>query len=54
MKMKSGSIIDVKSFCGYHTAGDGTQYIFSFIVNNYNGTSSGVVKKMYKVLDNLK
>ena len=54
MKMKSGSISDVKSFCGYHTAGDGTQYIFSFIVNNYNGTSSGMVKKMYQVLDSLK
>jgi len=54
MKMKSGSISDVKSFCGYHTAGDGTQYIFSFIVNNYNGTSSAVVNKMYKVLDSLK
>jgi D-alanyl-D-alanine carboxypeptidase/D-alanyl-D-alanine-endopeptidase (penicillin-binding protein 4) len=54
MKMKSGSISDVKSFCGYHTSGDGTQYIFSFIVNNFNGTSSGVVKKMYKVLDSLK
>lgn len=54
MKMKSGSISDVRSFCGYHTAGDGTQYIFSFIVNNYNGTSSGMVKKMYQVLDSLK
>ena len=54
MKMKSGSISDVKSFCGYDTSGDGTQYIFSFIVNNYNGPSSEVVKKMYKVLDNLK
>jgi len=54
MKMKSGSISDVKSFCGYHTAGDGTRYIFSFIVNNYNGSSPGVVKKMYRVLDNLK
>ena len=54
MKMKSGSISDVKGFCGYHTSGDGTQYIFSFLVNNYNGLSSGVVKKMYKVLDSLK
>jgi len=54
MKMKSGSISDVKSFCGYHTAGDGTQYIFSFLVNNYNGTSTGVIRKMYKVLDVLK
>ena len=54
MKMKSGTITDVKSFCGYHTSGDGAQYIFSFIVNNYSGTSSGIVQKMYKVLDALK
>ena len=54
MKMKSGTISDVKSFCGYHTSGDGTQYIFSFIVNNYSGQSSAIVQKMYKVLDVLK
>ena len=54
MKMKSGTISDVKGFCGYHTAGDGTQYIFSFLVNNYNGSTSAVVQKMYKVLDALK
>ena len=40
MKMKSGSISDVKGFCGYHTSGDGTPYIFSFLVNNYSGSSS--------------
>jgi D-alanyl-D-alanine carboxypeptidase/D-alanyl-D-alanine-endopeptidase (penicillin-binding protein 4) len=54
MKMKSGTISDVKGFCGYHTAGDGTQYIFSFLVNNYSGSTSAVVQKMYKVLDALK
>jgi D-alanyl-D-alanine carboxypeptidase/D-alanyl-D-alanine-endopeptidase (penicillin-binding protein 4) len=54
IKMKSGSISDVKGFCGYHSSGDGTQYIFSFLVNNYSGSSSGVVKKMYQVLDILK
>jgi serine-type D-Ala-D-Ala carboxypeptidase/endopeptidase (penicillin-binding protein 4) len=54
MKMKSGTISDVKGFCGYHTAGDGTQYIFSFLVNNYDGSTSAVVQKMYKVLDALK
>jgi D-alanyl-D-alanine carboxypeptidase/D-alanyl-D-alanine-endopeptidase (penicillin-binding protein 4) len=54
MKMKSGSISDVKGFCGYHTSGDGTQYIFSFLVNNYTGSSSAVVQKMYKLLDTLK
>jgi serine-type D-Ala-D-Ala carboxypeptidase/endopeptidase (penicillin-binding protein 4) len=54
MKMKSGSIKDVKGFCGYQKSGDGNEYIFSFLVNNYNGPSSGVVNKMYKVLDVLK
>lgn len=54
MRMKSGTIKDVKGYCGYHKAKDGTEYIFSFLVNNYNGSSSGLVNKMYKVLDVLK
>ena len=54
MKMKSGTISDVKGFCGYHKAKDGKEYIFSFLVNNYNGKTSGVVGKMFKVLDELK
>ncbi|MBD0297584.1 MAG: D-alanyl-D-alanine carboxypeptidase/D-alanyl-D-alanine-endopeptidase [Flavisolibacter sp.] len=54
MKMKSGTIHNVKGFCGYHTSKEGTEYIFSFLVNNYNGSSATVVQKMYKVLDVLK
>lgn len=54
MKMKSGTISDVKGFCGYHKANNGKEYIFSFLVNNYSGKTSGVVNKMYKVLDELK
>ncbi len=54
MKMKSGTIRGVKGFCGYHKAKDGKEYIFSFLVNNYNGSASGLVNKMYKVLDLLK
>jgi serine-type D-Ala-D-Ala carboxypeptidase/endopeptidase (penicillin-binding protein 4) len=54
MKIKSGTISDVKSFCGYHIAKDGKEYIFSFIVNNYSGSASGLVGKMFKVLDLLK
>lgn len=54
MKMKSGTISDVKGFCGYHKAKDGNEYIFSFLVNNYNGSASALVNKMYKVLDVLK
>jgi D-alanyl-D-alanine carboxypeptidase/D-alanyl-D-alanine-endopeptidase (penicillin-binding protein 4) len=54
MKLKSGTISRVKSFSGYHTTRDGRRYILSFIVNNYNGASSSLVQKMYKVLDVLK
>jgi serine-type D-Ala-D-Ala carboxypeptidase/endopeptidase (penicillin-binding protein 4) len=54
MKIKSGTIKNVKGFCGYHKAKDGNEYIFSFLVNNYNGRSSTLVNKMYKVLDVLK
>jgi len=54
MKMKSGTISGAKGFCGYQKAKDGNEYIFSFLVNNYSGTASGLVGKMYKVLDVLK
>lgn len=54
MKMKSGTIADVKGFTGYHTAQNGTEYIFSFLVNNYSGSASALVQKMYKVLNELK
>ena len=54
MIMKSGTIRGVKGFCGYHKAKNGKEYIFSFLVNNYNGSSSSLVNKMYKVLDILK
>lgn len=53
MKMKSGTIRNVKGFTGYHTAG-GRTYIFSFLVNNYTGTAAALVRKMYAVLDVLK
>src|SRR6187399_686926 len=54
MGMKSGTIRGVKGFCGYHKAKNGKEYIFSFLVNNYNGSASSLVNKMYKVLDILK
>jgi D-alanyl-D-alanine carboxypeptidase/D-alanyl-D-alanine-endopeptidase (penicillin-binding protein 4) len=54
MKMKSGSIGGARAFAGYHTAKDGKQYIFSIIVNNYEGSPTGAVRKMYAVLDLLK
>lgn len=54
MKMKSGTIKNVKGYCGYHKAANGKEYIFSFLVNNYNGSSSELVGKMYRVLNLLK
>lgn len=54
MKMKSGTIRNVKGFTGYHTSSDGKTYIFSFLVNNYNGPASSIVRKMYLVLNALK
>jgi serine-type D-Ala-D-Ala carboxypeptidase/endopeptidase (penicillin-binding protein 4) len=54
MKLKSGTVNDVKGFAGYHKAKNGREYIIAFLVNNYNGKSSGLVGKMYKVLDVLK
>lgn len=54
MAMKSGTISDVKGFCGYHKAKNGKEYIFSFLVNNYSGKTSALVAKMFKVLDELK
>lgn len=54
MKMKSGTIRNVKGFTGYHTSADGNTYIFSFLVNNYNGQAPALVRKMYIVLNALK
>ena len=54
LKMKSGTIGGTKSFTGYSTAKDGTRYTFAIVVNNYNGATSAIVNKMYKVLDILK
>lgn len=54
MRMKSGTIRNAKGFTGLHTAQDGSEYIFSFLVNNYNGSASAIVQKMYRVLDVLK
>lgn len=54
MKMKSGTIRGVKGFTGYHKGKDGNEYVFAFLVNNYNGSSRALVQKMYRVLDVLK
>jgi len=54
MKLKSGTIGGVKGFVGYHTSLTGTDYTLALIINNYDGASAEVVKKMYQVLDELK
>lgn len=54
MKMKSGTINRVKGFTGYQKSKDGKEYIFSFVVNNYSGSQYSLIRKMYKVLDELK
>jgi len=54
MKLKSGTIGGAKSFAGYHKAKNGTEYTVAIIVNNFDGSASNVVKKMFTVLDELK
>ncbi|TAH01647.1 MAG: D-alanyl-D-alanine carboxypeptidase/D-alanyl-D-alanine-endopeptidase, partial [Sphingobacteriales bacterium] len=54
MKIKSGSINGCRSFAGYHTSKSGTHYTVAIIVNNYNSSSSSLIKKIYQVLDVLK
>jgi serine-type D-Ala-D-Ala carboxypeptidase/endopeptidase (penicillin-binding protein 4) len=53
MKMKSGSILNVLTYAGYHTH-NGRELCFSIMVNNYNGSSRGVKEKIFRVLDELK
>ncbi|WP_379963240.1 D-alanyl-D-alanine carboxypeptidase/D-alanyl-D-alanine-endopeptidase [Epilithonimonas sp. UC225_85] len=52
IKMKSGTIKDSKSFAGYQTSKNGKNYVFSIILNNYQGGS--ISNALFKVLDNLK
>lgn len=54
MKMKSGSIGGVIAYTGYQTSSSGIPLVFSFIINNYNGSSSAVRQKMFNVLNTLK
>jgi D-alanyl-D-alanine carboxypeptidase/D-alanyl-D-alanine-endopeptidase (penicillin-binding protein 4) len=51
IRMKSGHINDVCSYAGYMQAFDGTPLVFSFIVNNYNGSTAGIKQKMFRALD---
>lgn len=50
MKMKSGTMRDIKSYAGYHTAKDGKKYVYSAIINNYQGSGSTELQKILSVL----
>lgn len=52
--MKSGHINDVCSYAGYLSSGDGTPLVFSFIVNNYTGSTGSVKAKMFQLIDEMK
>lgn len=52
--MKSGHINDVASYAGYLNSAEGIPLVFSFIVNNYDGSTSAVNRKMWRVLDEMK
>ncbi|WP_345950949.1 D-alanyl-D-alanine carboxypeptidase/D-alanyl-D-alanine-endopeptidase [Mucilaginibacter sp. PAMB04274] len=53
MHMKSGTIADVVAYAGYQNH-NGRRLCFSAIINNYNGSTSTVRQKLFKVLDELK
>ncbi|MCY1662089.1 D-alanyl-D-alanine carboxypeptidase/D-alanyl-D-alanine endopeptidase [Chryseobacterium sp. SL1] len=50
MKMKSGTMSDTKSYAGYHISKDGKKYVFSIIINNYEGSGSTELQKILNVL----
>jgi serine-type D-Ala-D-Ala carboxypeptidase/endopeptidase (penicillin-binding protein 4) len=54
IKMKDGYISGVRSYTGYVKSSNGSEYTFSFIVNNFDGSAAAVREKMWKVLDILK
>lgn len=54
MTLKSGTISGTKSFAGYHTSKAGIDYTVAIIINNFDGSASSMVKKMFTVLDELK
>lgn len=54
MHMKSGSIGGARTYAGIQKSSDGHEYIFAFMINNYDGSSGAIVQKMWKVLDVLK
>lgn len=54
MKMKSGTISNVLGYAGYQKATDGTELVFSLLINNHLGSATSMRQKMFKVLNSLK
>jgi serine-type D-Ala-D-Ala carboxypeptidase/endopeptidase (penicillin-binding protein 4) len=52
--MKSGFIEGARSYAGYQHSKDGHDYVFAIIVNNYEGASSAINRKLWTFLDTLK
>ncbi|WP_294283168.1 D-alanyl-D-alanine carboxypeptidase/D-alanyl-D-alanine-endopeptidase [uncultured Chryseobacterium sp.] len=50
IKMKSGTMRDTKSYAGFHTSKDGKKYVFSIIINNYQGSGGTELQKILNVL----
>ena len=50
VRMKSGSISNVRCYAGYLDATDSTTYSFAVLVNNANGTSNDVIAEIEKLL----
>ncbi len=50
IKMKSGTMRDTKSYAGFHTSKEGKKYVFSIIINNYQGNGGAELQKILNVL----
>jgi len=54
IKMKDGYIGGVRAYAGYVNAGNGAVYIFSFVVNNFDGSPATAREKIWRIFDLLK
>ena len=54
IKMKDGYIGGVRSYAGFIRSKSGEEYVFAFLVNNFDGSPAAAREKMWKILDVLK
>jgi serine-type D-Ala-D-Ala carboxypeptidase/endopeptidase (penicillin-binding protein 4) len=54
MTLKSGTIGGAKSFAGYYTTSGGKNVILAILINNYEGSATAIVSKIFTLLDELK